>query len=210
MLAAMFIDEPIEKVVDDWNLFEDKVVKKFGTFRTVDQNIIGVRRRVIGLETIDLKKGKMESIELGPSGIVAQRREALNMHITFSGTPHRGRHSFGYWHINPMDELYFSIPPKPGEELGYFIVLMQTPRGDETESFAWYCNECLTLIRESRYPSGKLGLDGFWRAEVDAVRTYNSDAKNRTCPECGNVNPFAYCWNTAKDTPEEAAARQIW
>src|SRR3974390_1047127 len=151
MLAAMFIDEPIEKVVDDWNLFEDKVVKKFGTFRTVDQNIIGVRRRVIGLETIDLKKGKMESIELGPSGIIAQRREALNMHITFSGTPHRGRHSFGYWHINPMDELYFSIPPKPGEELGYFIVLMQTPRGDETESFAWYCNECLTIIRASRY-----------------------------------------------------------
>jgi hypothetical protein len=210
MLAQMFIDEPIENVIEDWNLFEDRIVKRFATFRTVDQNIIGVRRRVIGLDQIDPKKGRMESIELGPSGIVTEKRETMNMHITCAGTPHRGRHSFGYWHINPMDELYFSMPPRPGEELGYFVVLMQTPRGDDTESLAAYCNECMTLIREYRYPAGRLGLDGFWRAEVDAVRTYNADEKLRTCPECGYLNPLAYCWNTAKDTPEEAAARLLW
>ena len=42
------------------------------------------------------------------------------------------------------------------------------------------------------------------------MRSYNSDAAQRTCPECGHVNPFGYVWNTAKDTEEERAARALW
>ena len=35
-------------------------------------------------------------------------------------------------------------------------------------------------------------------------------AFSNTCPECGFVNPLGYCWNSAKDTPEQKEARAIW
>ena len=40
--------------------------------------------------------------------------------------------------------------------------------------------------------------------------TVSADRPARTCPECGHQNPMGYCWNTAKDTPEEAEARKLW
>jgi hypothetical protein len=55
-----------------------------------------------------------------------------------------------------------------------------------------------------------LGLNGFFKGSENAVRTYNSDVRYRTCPECGHVNPMGYCWNPAKDTAEERAARALW
>jgi hypothetical protein len=60
------------------------------------------------------------------------------------------------------------------------------------------------------YRSGELGLKNFWRAEENAVREYNRDIKNRICPECAEINPLGYVWNTAKDTPDESAARALW
>jgi len=78
-----------------------------------------------------------------------------------------------------MDELYLPVPGATDDELGYFLVIMQTPKGNEGESFAWYCQKCITLLYEVRYHSGELGLKNFWRAEVNAVREYNRDAKNR-------------------------------
>jgi hypothetical protein len=87
---------------------------------------------------------------------------------------------------------------------------MGSPRGNETDGFAWYCENCLTLLHDYVVETGRLGFSGFWKGEADAVRSYNSNPALHICPECDHVNPAGYCWNSAKDTPEEAAARALW
>ena len=211
MFKEVLVDEAIEKIIEDWDFLEDRVAAKYASFREFGQNIYGVRRRMVNrTEVVDLKKGKFSSLLLGPQGIVGTGRSPLHFHITTAGTPHRIPHSLGYWHINDMDELYLPVPGVSDDDLGYFLVVMQTPKGNEGESFAWHCQRCVTMLYEVHYRSGELGLKNFWRAEENAVREYNRDMKNRTCPECGEVNPLGYVWNTAKDTPDESAARALW
>ena len=134
----------------------------------------------------------------------------LSIHVTTAGTPHTVSHNFGYWHINDKDEIYLPIPGTGEGEDGYFLLIMSHPREGETDRFAWYCSECLTMMHEYVYETGTLGFSGFWKAEDEAVRGYNADVANRTCPECSHVNPMGYCWNKAKDTEEEGAARKLW
>ncbi len=212
MFQEITIDESIDSIIDDWDFFEDKLAPKFSGFRAVGQNIYGIRRRkVSSTGIVDPRKGNISgALEMGPKGIVSVVHKPMQMHVTTAGTPHRVEHSFGFWHINDMDEIYLGLPARDGEVLGHYLVIMQTPTGREGESFAWYCQKCMTLHHEYYYKSGQFGLQGFWKAEENAVRQYNSDPENRTCPECGFLNPMAYCWNTAKDTPEERAARAVW
>ncbi len=111
MYGEIQIDEPIDKIADDWDVLEDKVAAKYSTFREFGQNIYGIRRRMVSrTEVIDLKKGKFSSLLLGPQGIVGTGRNPLHLHVTTAGTPHRIPHSLGYWHINDMDELYLPVP----------------------------------------------------------------------------------------------------
>ena len=212
MDSTLTVDRPIEKVIEDWDFLEDRIASKFSAFKPAGQNIYGIRRRAISRTGIvDPRKGAFDAFfELGARGIETVRYRPMTVHVTTAGTPHRVPHSMGFWHINDMDELYLPLPNADGEELGHFIVIMQTPTGKESEGWAWYCEKCLTLIFERTYRTGELGFEGMFRAGEKAVRTYNSDVKHRTCPECSFVNPMGYCWNTAKDTPEEREARAIW
>ena len=212
MFREITIDEPIDKVIDDWDFFEDRIVGKFSTFRPLGQNIFGIRRRAISrTEIIDPRKGNVSgALELGPAGIALVPHKPLEIHVTAGGTPHRVKHSFGFWHVNDMDELYLPLPNEAGDPLGHMVVIQETPQGNEGESFAWYCENCLTLLWELHYRTGEFGFQGFWKAEERAVREYNSELKRRLCPECGHLNPMGYCWNSAKDTDDERAARAIW
>jgi hypothetical protein len=212
MFREITIDKPIDQIVDDWDFFDERIVSKFAMFRTIGQNIYGVRRRAIGEhEVIDLKKGDIsDALELGPNGIVSFTFKPLHIHVTTGGTPHRVPHSMGFWHINDMDEIYLPLPNLDGDPLGHFVVIMQTPRGNEGESVAWYCEQCLTLLFERFHRTGEFGLDSVFKSSGSAIREYNSTPKLRTCPECGHLNPLAYAWNPAKDTPQERAARAVW
>jgi hypothetical protein len=212
MHADLFVKEPLEKVIDDWDFFEDRVVGRFSTFLPVGQNIYGIRKRDIdATQVVDPRKGAISAhYELGPSGLSTWSHGALKMHITAAGTPHHVAHNFGYWHINDMDELYLPLPaPAPGAQ-SFFVVCMGNPGPGDGDNYAWYCEKCLTLLYEYRYETGSLGFNGFWRAERVAVNGYNAHAKNQLCPECGHVNPKGYCWNTAKDNEQERSARQQW
>lgn len=212
MLREITITEPIEKIVDDWDFFENKIVGKFTSFREVGQNIYGIRRRTITrTEIIDPRKGSFANfLELGANGAEQQTFEPMRLHMTTAGTPHRVPHSMGFWHINDMDELYLPLPAADGDSLGHFVVIMQTPTGREGESFVFYCLQCFTLLHEVYCPTGEIGLPGTFRAEERCVREFNADSKKRVCVECGYVNPVGYCWNMAKDTDEERAARSLW
>lgn len=212
MFSEITIDEPIDKIIDDWDFLADRVVSKFTMFRPVGQNIYGIRRRAITNEgTIDPRKGNLSgSLEMGPQGVISVPHPPMHIHITSAGTPHRVAHSFGYWHINDMDEIYLPLPNPEGDPLGHYLVIMQTPTGNQGDSYAWYCEKCLTMLFERRHRTGELGMQGLFKCSERAVREYNADPLKRTCPECGYLNPMAYCWNSAKDTPEERAARAIW
>lgn len=214
MYAELMVDRPVADLLGDWDILDDLVSKKFSRFKRVGDGILGIRRRMLeGNQVVDPVKGVLpQSLELGPNGIHAVGHDILTLRMTTGGTPHRVPHNFGFWHINDVDELYLTLPPPAPGEPAYFLVIMGNPKpsSNEGESWAQYCRECLTMLHEHYYKTAQFGMDGHWRANLAAIREYNSDVKFRTCPECGHVNPLAYVWNTAKDTPEERLARQEW
>lgn len=212
MFSAVRIDEPLEKVVDDWDFLNDRIVSKFAAFRGVGDNIFGIRKRGISEEGLaDRRKGVLSRFwELGPDGVIECHYHPSTIHVTLSGTPHHVEHNFGYWHVNDMDELYLPIPDGPSTGEGYFVICMGNPRPGETDGFAWYCEQCCTLLFQRDFDTGTEGLAHFWLAERAVVKEYNEDRKLRQCPECGHENPLGYCWNPSKDTPEEADARRRW
>jgi hypothetical protein len=159
MFAVVGVDQPIEKIVDDWDFLDEKIVKKFQMWQVIGDNTMGIRRREITLqEIVDPRKGRFNSVTMTPHGLMSKQHKALKMHITPGGVPHRVEHSFGFWHINDMDELYLPVPARPGETHGHFIIMMQTPTENEGESFAQYCQECLTILFEYHFATGKLGF----------------------------------------------------
>jgi hypothetical protein len=198
MFREITIDEPIEKIVDDWNFLDEKIVAKFTRFRPMGQNIYGVRRRDLSSdEIIDPVKGNIsQMIELGPHGVIEVHHRPMSLHVTTAGTPHR--------------VLYLGLSNPTGDPLGHYLVIMQTPTGKEGDSWAWYCERCTTMLFERRFATGEHGLQGMFKATEMAVRAYNSEPQNRTCPECGHINPMGYAWNANHDTPQERAARALW
>ena len=211
MFANIRVKEPLERVVNDWDYLAERVMPHFSTLKLIGQNNMGIRRRVVSLDVVhDPKKGASHHYEIGPSGIVEIERHPFELCITAAGTPHHVSHNFGYWHINDMDEVSFAVPAEQPGDLGHTFIIQGTARGAECDRFAWYCEKCITLMHEFVYATGVEGFDGFWRAERAAVTEYNVDRKLWRCPECGHVNPAAYCWNPSKDGDLERQARATW
>lgn len=220
MYANLLVKEPLEKIMEDWDFLQDRVLSHFSTFKPVGQNIYGVRKgRTPQARPIELTPGPASYLEkrpssgtltIGPSGLEVKRNGDLVLSITPGGMPHHTPHSFGYWHINDMDELSIRLPGRTPEEPGFLLLIMGVPRDGEGDHWAWYCEQCLNLLFERRYETGRLGFNGFWRAEQDAVGAYNADPRNQGCPECGRQNPLGYCWNPTKDSPAEQTARAAW
>ena len=213
MFADIIASEPFEKICEDWDFLNDKILARFSSFRVVGQNVYGIRRRFTEIESgvIDPRKGAVgRHYEIGPSGVVEHVKKPFEIYVTAAGTPHHVEHNFGYWHINDMDELYLRFPSEIPDALGYNLVIQGKPKESECDRFAWYCERCVTLLFERVCNTGEQGFNVFWKAERQAVTEYNQAIKNRTCPECGHVNPRGYCWATNKDSPEEKEARLLW
>lgn len=212
MFAEIEIDEPLDKIAGDWDFLSDRVIKHFSGFKPVGHNIYGLRRRVITQQGMtDPKKGKLNRIlEINSGKLIDRHNEPLTFRLTPAGNPHRVMHNFGYWHINDKDELYLPIPAELADDLGYYVVIMGLPKGREIDSLAWYCEQCNTLLYDHVIETYRTGIAGFWKGEREAVNIYNGDLSLRTCPDCHHENPLGYCWNSAKDTAQEAAARLYW
>ena len=99
-------------------------------------------------------------------------------------------------------------PQRPANTVG--LVVERVRRIDEPESYAWYCERCVTLLYCSVYDTGNQGFSGFWRAEDEAVRTFNSDPKLRTCPTCGAEHSLGYRFMANKNDAVEEAARALF
>jgi hypothetical protein len=216
--ADLYVKEPLEKVAEDWDFLSERLIKKFtGGFIPVGDNIFGVRpvsheaANSVGSTRgpLDLVKTR-RNFEIGPKGKLQVAREPFTIAVTVNGTPHHTEHLFGYWHINDKDEIILPLPPPSPSEPGYLFVIMGVPKGNETDRVAWYCDQCTTLVFLRELCTGRINFDKFWSWERAAVREYNSDPANRTCPQCGHVNPPGYCAFHTWDTPEEREARMNW
>ncbi len=189
------------------DLTDDAEVQKYlQGFQRRGEYFIGIRRHT------PTAPNEARGLEIGPKGIETPRRAEFGMHVIYAGTPHHSIHTFGYWHINDVDEVYFRMPSKePGGEVQQAI-LMRNPVPGERDMFSWYCQNCVTLLYCSVFHSGdlQLGFQGLWRAEHEAIVAFNKDVKLRTCRNCGTEHPLAYRFWKPHNSPEEEAARAIW
>ncbi len=216
MHTNIYVDEPIEKIYDDWDFMNDRVLRKLQGFQPIGDNVYGIRAIARVDHTADYENAGVmrlakdrKNFEIGPKGIVQVPRKPFVAHITCAGTPHHTQFLFGYWHINDKDEIIIPVPGLDGDP-DHIIIIMGRPKGDETDRAAWYCEECTTLLHMSEIVTGNEGFSGFWRWEHAAVEEYNSDPRHRTCRNCGHVNPLGYPAFHGRDTPEIREARQKW
>lgn len=212
LYSDIYVDEPLEKVVGDWDYLNDKVIKRFYGFNDVGDNVVGIRSierdtvAELGQKGVPVALPAIRSnYEIGPNGLVTVPRIPFSAHITRAGTPHHTGHTFGYWHINDKDEIIIPLPPH-GDLPPRVLIIMGRPTGNETDRFAWFCEECLTLLfmRESN------NFDTFWATELKAVRDFNADPKNQICPSCGHKNHLGYSGMQPSDRAEEREARFAW
>jgi hypothetical protein len=210
--SEIYVDEPLDDIAGDWDYLNDAIVKNFFAFKVVGDNVVGIRNierdhvAALGEKTVPIALPAIrKNYEIGPNGTVVVPRIPYSAHITRAGTPHRTQHAFGYWHINDKDEIIVPLPPI-GNDPARIIIMMGKPTGDEADRFAWYCEQCLTLLfmREST------NFSKFWAAENAAVRAYNSDPKHQHCPSCGHQNPLGYSGMQNLDSAEEREARFVW
>ena len=127
LYSDVYVDEPLDKIIDDWDFMSEKVLRKFIGFRPVGDNIYGIRA-ISHDSTEGLgEKGKGSSdavktrknLEIGPRGIVEVARNPFNVHVTLAGTPHHTQYLFGYWHINDKDEIIVPLPPTENAQRVY-------------------------------------------------------------------------------------------
>ena len=212
LYSDLYIDEPLAKIADDWDFLEEKVIKRFYGFKDIGDNVVGIRTieregvAELGTKSVPVSLPAIrKNYEIGPEGLVIVPRIPFSAHVTRAGTPHRTQHVFGYWHINDKDEIIMPLPPI-GDQPARVLIIMGRPHEGETDRFAWYCAQCLTLMfmREST------NFDTFWATEMAAVREFNADPANQICTTCGHHNPLAYSGMQVADRPEEREARHVW
>ena len=218
MYANVTVDEPLDKIADDWDFLAEKVLPKFMGFRAVGDNVYGIRQILLetpktaadnrGTGPVNVVKHRRH-FEIGPKGMMQVTRTPLVAHVTLAGTPHHTEFVYGYWHINDMDEISIDLPPTPAQP-GYVILIQGHPKGREADRIAWYCEKCAEQVYMTELVTGTLGFKDFWSWERAAVREYNSDPKFRTCWNCGHVNPLGYSGFATNDTPEERESRLKW
>ena len=69
LYADVYVDEPIEKIVDDWDFLHEKVLPKFMGFRPVGHNVYGMRQILLETpKTAEAQRGT------GPVNAVPHRR----------------------------------------------------------------------------------------------------------------------------------------
>lgn len=218
--ANVYVDESIEKIVDDQDFLHEKVLPKFMGFRPVGDGVYGIRQILPEApQTVEQQQQRgsgpviavkhRRHYEIGPKGVVQVKRTPLVAHTTLAGTPHHTEFVYGYWHINDMDEISIDVP-SADDRPGYVILIQGRPKGNEADRIAWYCEQCTELVHMSELVTGNLGFQDFWSWERSAVRAYNADPKLRTCWNCGHINRLGYLAFGTQDTPEERESRLKW
>ena len=217
LYSDVYVKEPIDKIAEDWDFMNEKVLPRFFGFRPVGDNVYGIRaithetQRTLGSKKhtpMDMAKNR-RNFEIGPQGVVIVPRTPLTIHVTRHGTPHRTEFLFGYWHVNDKDEIIIPLPATDTTP-PHLVIVMGHPKDNETDRIACYCHQCGSLVFLRELVTGTIGFQRFFQWEHETVREYNSDPKFRTCWDCGHINPVAYTAFPTRDSPEERESRMKW
>lgn len=147
-------------------------------------------------------------VELLPEGRVRLPDRERLFHIIPAGRRHRIEHAFGFWRTCGADALYI----KSGYEAGvaYMMVISTAPEAYDSDTIGWTCLSCGHELGSVEIPTRRVHLRGLLERSIAAVRSFNANAAERTCPACGAIHPHAYGFEPGDDWDEERAARTAW
>src|SRR5215813_2651231 len=96
MYADVYVDEPLEKVVDDWDFLAEKVLPRVMGYRPVGDNVYGIRQILMEAPKTVAEQQKSTGpvlavknrrhFEIGPKGVTLVHRTPLVAHLTLAGT----------------------------------------------------------------------------------------------------------------------------
>ncbi|MGH7089582.1 MAG: hypothetical protein ACREFQ_11850 [Stellaceae bacterium] len=128
------------------------------------------------------------------------------MHVIKSGTPHHIAELFGYWRASDADIVWFRIARE--DVVRYVLVLGGTPGAYAKDAILWICPACAATLDRREFATGPHGIERYWRAEAEAVATFNGDRARRTCLSCGHEHPPAYRFRRGE--PGDAPPAIAW
>jgi hypothetical protein len=185
-------------------LMSEESKLRYRSFYPCGDMLIGLRYHEPNPDRKSFKMGR--SLKIVDGKIVTEpRRDVM---FTPPLVPHHSEHVYGFWHINDQQEM--AINMKLDNERRLTVLVEGFPRRGRVDRFAWYCLECLNPLFMTQVETARVGLGGYYAAQEDAFGVFNNDVRVRTCSACGAVHPIAYSIFPWKDSPEEAAARQVW
>ena len=177
----------------DFNLLGEEAARQFSAFERIGKDhMMGIR--MLGNSgrpnvMYGLRNGQPEVMD------IVQPGKAIG--FVPAGAPHHLTQDYGWWHVNDTEEIYLPVPLVNGALAFVIIEATYTERWDK---FQWYCLKCYTFLDERKVNTGRVGMEGYWAAEADAVKEFNADLERRTCPNCQAVHPPAYSfWEPGKE-----------
>jgi hypothetical protein len=146
--------------------------------------------------------------EKSEKGVVEFKADGYLAHPILAGKPHHIDHLFGYWHESDADRIWLQVPQK--ESVVHALVWGGKSGVHKQDRLLWLCPQCGSQIADCLIDTGKVGMEGFIAAQLDAVRRFNFDETKRKCRSCGLVHPEAYGFYPRDDGAAEKASRGRW
>jgi len=178
--------------------------QRYRSFYPVGEMLIGLRFRDLSPGAPKTEMGR--NLKIIDGKIVVEER--ANIMFVRPLVPHHSEHGYGFWHVNDEQEMTLNL--RLSETRLVTVLVEGFPKRGRHDRFAWYCLECLNPLYMREVETGRVGLPGFYAVEDEAFKSFNGDAKLRTCTKCGTVHPLAYSIFQWNDTEEEKAARELW
>ncbi len=176
----------------DFDLLDEKIYQRFYPFGMMgDDQIVGLRLMPPG--------GRAEPM-YGLEGNKQVELDVIAPGKTFGyiprNLPHHLPNDYGWWHLNGTEEFYFTIPLSDGNTC---LVLLEANPIERVDTFAWFCQACFAPLYGRECNVGRVGLDGYWETEANAIEMFNNDDKLRTCDACRAEHPLAYSVYDSQD-----------
>lgn len=180
----------------DVNFFDERHLRKFSGFMPWGRHhMLGIR-----LLSETGRPNIMYGLRGGRPVPLDILRPGERMGFLPAELPHHLTGDYGWWHINTTEEIY--IPVRRSDDKIAFVIV-EALFDDRYDFFVWYCPACYRRLFGREVNTGRVGIDGYWKAERDAIQEFNGDERHRRCPDCGTIHPKAYSFFS----PEE---EKVW
>jgi hypothetical protein len=127
------------------------------------------------------------------------------VHRVAQGTPYHVSGLFGFWIEHDVDATWLESPGAGGSH--YALMVGGTAGTPSNTTCLFVCPKCAAPFGRLAIGTSRQGFERFLDEALKHVRSFNADAKARTCPQCSAVHPQTYGFHAEKDEPVESTAR---